>query len=480
MIFWRIVNNKVYSVNETDMLGFPVNDASYIPDDYLEKQEFVVMRTCHGVGDWGIISAMPRLLKEKYPNCKVYVPTSDLLKKMFGEPSTWLWWDNPYKNVNTIFDNNPYVDGFLDDISGDIFHDHYRIYDDSNSDIPLVNQMLKFWQFKDNEMEDSQPELYWSDEEKELGDAIIKECVGDREFGGLMVTNTYPFDRDKLIIDVLKDNPIPYFYYSSVPLEETSFNFIERALDLRHVDIRIQLYIRAKAKLNVVGHQNGLTQTVARYSNNYQLQRDFPIGSNFVKGEKYLKDDFKRNLLKNAVRKSTSKTTTSMKFKADIIDFFRDEYKDKVCVEIGTSLGHGTQVLSGLFKKVITVDNSPDKLNYAVDYLKNYDNIEFKLMDVYRDKWQFNENADVVFIDCVHTYQHLRSDIENSLNTFNKPIIFFDDYGLYPDLKKLIDEYVEAGRLKVLKKIGQHSGKIYPKTQNKVLKDREGIICQGV
>jgi len=52
--------------------------------------------------------------------------------------------------------------------------------------------------------------------------------------------------------------------------------------------LRIQLYIRTKAKLNVAGFQNGLTHTVARYSKNYQLQRDFPIGSNFIKGETYL------------------------------------------------------------------------------------------------------------------------------------------------------------------------------------------------
>ena len=30
--------------------------------------------------------------------------------------------------------------------------------------------MLKFWQFTDNEMSDCQPEMYWSDEEKEFGD----------------------------------------------------------------------------------------------------------------------------------------------------------------------------------------------------------------------------------------------------------------------------------------------------------------------
>ena len=287
MIFYRILDNKVYSAHETDKLGFSTNDSSYIPDEYLKNREFVVMRTCHGVGDWGILSSMPRLLKEKYPDCKVYVPSHRLLKKMFGEPTSWNWWSNPYKNVNVIFNNNPYVDGFVDDISGDIFHDHYRIYDDDNTDIPLVNQMLKFWQFKESEYIDSQPELYWSDEEIELGGKIIKEHVGDEEFGGFLITNTYPFDKDDLFIKILKDNSIPYFYYTPIPLEETSFNFIERALDLRHIDVRMQLYIRAKAKLNVTGYQNGLTHTVARYTKNYQLQRDFPIGSNFIKGETY-------------------------------------------------------------------------------------------------------------------------------------------------------------------------------------------------
>ena len=479
MIFWRIVDNKLYDAGEVDNLGFSESDGLRIPDEYLEEQEFVVMRTCHGIGDWGIISAMPRLLKEKYPNCKVYVPSPKLLKKLFeAYQDNWSSWNNPFENAKTIFDNNPYVDAYVDDVKGEIFHDHYRVYDENKTDIPLVEQMLKFWQFEENKYTDSQPELYFSDSEKELGDKIIEEHT-DGEFGALVISDRYDYSNDNLIIDILKENPIPYFYYSPVPLEQTSFNFIDKALDIRNMDMRLQLYIRSKAKINI-GNQSGALQLVVRESNVFDVQRQFPIAGNFVKGEKYLKDDFKRNLLKNAVRKSTSKTTTSMKFKADIIDFFRDEYKDKVCVEIGTSLGHGTQVLSGLFKKVITVDNSPDKLNYAVDYLKNYDNIEFKLMDVYRDKWQFNENADVVFIDCVHTYQHLRSDIENSLNTFNKPIIFFDDYGLFPDLKKLIDEYIEAGRLKVLQKIGQHSGKIYPKTQYKILKDREGIICQGV
>ena len=479
MIFYRILDNKVYSAYETDKLGFSTNDSSYIPDEYLKNREFVVMRTCHGVGDWGILSAMPRLLKEKYPDCKVYVPSHRLLKKMFGEPTTWKWWDNPYKNVNAIFDNNPYVDEFIEDVPGDIFHDHYRIYDNDNSDIPLIDQMLKFWQFSTDEYEDSQPELYWSDMEIELGDKIIFEHVGSKEFGGFMITNTYNFFSDNLLIKVLKDNPVPYFYYTPIPIEETSFNFIERALDLRHIDLRIQLYIRTKAKLNVAGWQNGLTHTVARYSKNYQLQRDFPMGSNFIKGETYLKDDYDHTILNDLPDKTESKTTTSLKFKSDLISFFKDKFKDKVLVEIGTSLGYGTKIFSTIFKKVITADVSIEKMNFAKDYLKSFDNIEFKLMDVYNQEWDFGENVDVVFIDCVHDYNHIRSDINNAL-LLNPELLVMDDYGLYPDLKRAIDEFIESGRLKSVKKIGQLPGTFYPKTENKILKDYEGIICQVV
>ena len=49
--------------------------------------------------------------------------------------------------------------------------------------------MLKFWQFDTNEYQDSRPEIYWSDEEKKLGDAIIKEYVGDNDFGCLLISD---------------------------------------------------------------------------------------------------------------------------------------------------------------------------------------------------------------------------------------------------------------------------------------------------
>ena len=37
------------------------------------------------------------------------------------------------------------------------------------------------------------------------------------------------------------------------------------------------------------------------------------------------------------------------------------------------------------------LDNSNDKLYEAKENLKHLDNIEFRLMDVYRDRWNFEE-----------------------------------------------------------------------------------------
>ena len=288
MIFWRIVDNKLYSVNEVDELGFEESEGLRIPDEYLDNQEFVIMRTCHGIGDWGLLSAMPRLLKKKYPNCKVYIPSIKLLEQLFGDlEKNWGAWSNPFLNAKTIFDNNPYVDGYKDEIDGEVFHDHYKINNNTNTPVPLIEQILKFWQFNEDEYKDSQPELYFSNKEINLGNKIIEEYVGDNEFGALIISDRYDFSSDNLINKVLKDNTIPYFYYSSVPLEQTSFNFIDKALNLRHINLRIQLYIKSKAELNV-GNQCGTNHMAVRYSKVYESQRQFPLEHNYVKGEIYL------------------------------------------------------------------------------------------------------------------------------------------------------------------------------------------------
>ncbi len=288
MIFWRILDNQVHPLHSTDNLGFEESEGVRIPDEYLDNETFMVMRTAHGIGDWGIISAMPRLLKEKYPNCKVVVPTKKLLSKLFGVE---------HNNVHVVFDNNPHVDEFVDEIKGEVFHDHYRIYQKNNSDIPLVKQMLKFWQFSDDEMEDYLPEMYWSSEEETLGDAIIKDITKGDDYGCLLVSERFGtllgkhhqegYDKDKKNIKkLLKEHPLPYFYWSHKPITEYGFEF-NQVLDLRNMDLRIQLYIKSKARINI-SNQCGTSQIVVRYSKCYTSQRQWPIAHNILHGEVYL------------------------------------------------------------------------------------------------------------------------------------------------------------------------------------------------
>ena len=288
MIFWRIIDNKLHAIKDTENLGFEESEGLRIPDEYLKQKKFMILRASDGIGDWGIISAIPRLLKEKYPDCQVLVPTKTYLKNLFGKD---------HNNVHVIFNNNPYVDEFVDEVSGEVFHDHYRIYDKNNTDIPLAKQMLKFWQFSEEEMSDCQPEMYWSDEEKEFGDKIINRYV-DGDFGFLLVSKRFgtqfgkhhqeSYDKDKKVMTkVLKDNPLPYFYWTHKPLRETEFSFIDSALDMRNVDLRIQLYIKSKAKINLA-NQCGVNHSIVRYSTCYESQRQFPISHNFISGVNYI------------------------------------------------------------------------------------------------------------------------------------------------------------------------------------------------
>ena len=59
-------------------------------------------------------------------------------------------------------------------------------------------------------------------------------------------------------------------------------------------------------------------------------------------------------------------------------------------------------------------------------------------------------------------------------------ILIIDDYGYWKGSKKAVDEYIVDGKLKIVEKIGHYKNAYYPTTQNKVLRDREGVICQVV
>ena len=273
--FFRISDNKIFRAGEVDQLGFHEDEGLRIPDEYLEKGVFIIMRLAFGFGDWGIISAMPRLLKKKYPNCKVLIPSPERVKSMFigGGLEQWSHWPTPEANPQLVFQNNPYIDGITDDLDGEIFHDAYRIWNKKEKKQPMVEQMLKFWQFTEEELKDSAPELYYSEEEKYIGDELIKRNFGESEFGGLILSNSklkkgqfYGGDiheKTDHLLSQYKD--LPFCFYSGVNINKTPYNYINVKLDFNDYDnipIRIQCYIRERAKVNI-GYQSSIYDTIA-------------------------------------------------------------------------------------------------------------------------------------------------------------------------------------------------------------------------
>ena len=278
-VFWRTYNNELHNVGEVENVGFHISDPSYIPDEYLQNKNFILLRTCFGVGDWGIISSLPRKLKEKYTDCKVYIPSPELLRKLFGHlERNWSSWDDPFQVVHTIFNNNPYVDGFIDSFEGEIFNDHYRIY--SDNDEPLMEQILRFWQF--DTFDNIEPEVYFSNEECVIGDSIIKLHCKEK-FGALLLSNRYNGEGKEKIQQIIDQYNLPMFYWTKEPNME--LNFIP-ALDMRHINTRIQLYIKTKAEFNI-GNQCGMNDTIAKYSKTFTVMRG-KLGSNFIRSEIYL------------------------------------------------------------------------------------------------------------------------------------------------------------------------------------------------
>ena len=85
----------------------------------------------------------------------------------------------------------------------------------------------------------------------------------------------------------MKDNKLSYFYWSYKDLDDIGYDSVDKALDMKHMNLRIQIYIKCKAKVNI-SNQCGANHLAARYSDCYEVQRQFPIAHNFVEGETYL------------------------------------------------------------------------------------------------------------------------------------------------------------------------------------------------
>ena len=151
--------------------------------------------------------------------------------------------------------------------------------------------------------------------------------------------------------------------------------------------------------------------------------------------------------LDNIPDKRIDKNTTSLKFKEDLINFFRDKNL-KSCLEIGTNRGWTTRVLSFLFEDVHTIENSPRLVQEAKLHNQDRSNITFHNKDA-TQLWDVGrEEFDVIFIDCIHTRSAVLNDIRQGLEYSPKHIVF-DDYGLpedVPAVKEAVIDFLEENK----------------------------------
>ena len=167
--------------------------------------------------------------------------------------------------------------------------------------------------------------------------------------------------------------------------------------------------------------------------------------------------------------------TCSSKMRRDISDFFVSKNHFKIA-EIGSHKGYSTKVLSKIFSKVYAVDNSIEWTNFNKNFNKDSTNIEYVMLDIYKDNWEIiPEDIEVSFIDADHSYNGCKSDIINSIKRFkNLKFIIFDDYGVWSGVKQIIDELILKKTLIFEKFIGLND---VPGPNGIVKNINEGIIC---
>ena len=184
--------------------------------------------------------------------------------------------------------------------------------------------------------------------------------------------------------------------------------------------------------------------------------------------------------------KTQNMTTTSLKFKRDIWEFFQG-FQNKIAVEFGTHKGQTTRILSHLFKKVYTVNNQDNvtakKLNEDIkniEYISNFDLYSQKKLPI-------NTKIDVFFIDAGHLYEHLILDINRATSMLcsEECYIIFDDYGCNchsNTVKKAVDEAIKQNIISPVKGMGHSKGYNFGTGgkggEDRILEDHEGLVTK--
>ena len=265
------------------------------------------------------------------------------------------------------------------------------------------------------------------------------------------------------------------------------FNKIHEDMVNRHHGFHDQPYIVYNAfKYNLYNNKILKSLAVNNYSDirNNMVINHFPGGPGIYQRKIDLMTSFLNNIknyynidaiLSNSLSIEDDIWTCSSQMRYDIYDFFKNKRYFKIA-EIGSHKGYSTKVLSKIFSKVYAVDNSIEWTNFNKLFNKECTNIEYVMLDIYKDSWEIlPDDIEVSFIDANHSYVDCKSDIYNSIKRFkNLQYIIFDDYGVWPGVKQIIDELIHNRTLTFERFIGIND----VPGPGGIFKDvNEGVIC---
>lgn len=179
------------------------------------------------------------------------------------------------------------------------------------------------------------------------------------------------------------------------------------------------------------------------------------------------------------IDKQTDKNTTSIKYKTDLYEFFKDKQIGNT-LEIGAYRGYTTAVLSSFSKEVWAIELNP---SIATDAKINAPkaNIHWLVGDAYNSMTYEScpDVFDLVVVDCIHEYQFVTQDINRAMSFLDVDkgmYLVFDDYShpALPGVRRAIDNAIASG-MKFETYIGESAGFTYGRN-NTTLIGPEGII----
>ena len=174
--------------------------------------------------------------------------------------------------------------------------------------------------------------------------------------------------------------------------------------------------------------------------------------------------------------KTLHTSTTSLKFKYDVYNYFYPMSRNMNIAEFGSWCGFFTQVFSEMFNKVYSIDNV--RKECFLEQTKGLYNVEYIIQDLYgRNNKKMNLDVDVIMIDAVHTYSAVMSDVKLARHYLKnkRAYLIFDDYGAFEEVKAAVDELRRKEVIILREVVGHPMG--YSYKEGHELKDWEGVIA---